>query len=123
MVESPSNAAYWSSMQFNMADMQRFHHFLTTAASVLPSERPEVWTMELPQVAHQVWRTICALTSRRRFLDSSRGAWIRLLLRRPTLSVMYRTDMNSMNSLCTPSYLSAVRTYQLLVPREKVHRP
>jgi len=54
VVKQPSSGPQWSASKFNMTDMQLFHHFLVSASSVLPSERIEVWTLELPRIAHQV---------------------------------------------------------------------
>lgn len=57
IVKQPSSRPQWSSSsssQFNMTDMQLFHHFLINASNMMPSERIEVWTMDLPRIAHQV---------------------------------------------------------------------
>lgn len=109
IVKQPTNGPQWSSSsQFSLTDMQFFHHYLVNAANVIPSDRTETWTMDLPRIAHQVG---VVPETPRRTPDSLSSI----------VSSRFRiADCSSIHSSCMVSYPLVVRIYQILDPPEIV---
>lgn len=63
-VQQPQSSLQSTPTNFSMRDMRFFHHFLIKAYPHLPVGEDNIWTLELPAIAHEVCTIVMMLRSR-----------------------------------------------------------